>query len=138
MRQRWCLRRVIVILFPVPAIVMSAGCARLASTHTVYASDKEEILSTFRVTCNNPYQLTQDCSNAMGARRTIRIADRKIKIAGSEDGKTILIMDAHPIRNAALTGATLFMYNTQTNENNYSYARVREALDVLKIPHEFR
>ena len=45
-------------------IIMLAGCA---STHTVYATNKEEILSTFRVTCNNPYQLTQDCSNAMGA-----------------------------------------------------------------------
>ena len=135
MRQCWCLRRVIVTFFPVAAIVMIAGCA---STHTVYATNKEEILSTFRVTCNDPYKLTQDCSNAMGARRTIRIGDKKIKIAGTEDGKTVLIMDAHPIRNAALTGATLFLYNAQSKENNYSYTRVRWALEqngihILKV-----
>ncbi len=138
MKQRWCLRRVMATSVPVVAIVMLAGCARLASTHTVYTSNKEEILSTFRVTCNSPYQLTQDCSNAMGARRTIRIADKKIKIAGAEDGKTVLIMDAHPIRNAALTGATLFLYNAQTDENNYSFFEVKSVLEnngihILKV-----
>ena len=117
------------------AAIMVAGCA---STEIVQGAHKEEMVSTFRVTCNNPHKLTQDCSNAMGAKRTIRIADKKIKVAGTEDGKTVLIMDAHPLRNAVLTGVTLFMYDAQSEENNYSYMRVKWALEkngihILKV-----
>jgi len=133
MKQRWCLRRVMATSVPVVAIVMLAGCARLASTHIVYASNKEEILNTFRVSCNNPYRLTQDCSNVMGPRRTIRIADKRITIAGSDDGKTVLIMDAHPIRNAVLTAATLTLYNAQTNESNSSFMRVKSVLENSRV-----
>jgi hypothetical protein len=52
-----------------------------------------EELSGIAVTCNKPYKIGQDCSIWSGAKRTIKIKERNIKVAGSDDGKIVLVMD---------------------------------------------
>jgi len=56
-------------------------------------NDFPDELSTISVTCNKPYKIGQDCSIWGGAKRTIKIKERKIRVAGSDDGMIILVMD---------------------------------------------
>jgi hypothetical protein len=49
--------------------------------------------SAFSLSCKKPYKLDQDCSIWTGAKRTIRINEKEINVAGSADGKIVLIMD---------------------------------------------
>ncbi len=51
-----------------------------------------EIISAVTMTCDNPYPLGQDCLKKR-PNRTIRIGDQEMKIAGSSDGKVVLIMN---------------------------------------------
>ncbi len=56
------------------------------------STESSEIISAVTMTCDNPYQLGQDCSKKR-PNRTIRIGDQEMKIAGSNDGKVVLIMN---------------------------------------------
>jgi len=49
--------------------------------------------SAVTLSCKKPYKLDQDCSIWWGAKRTIKINEKEIKVAGSTDGKIILLMD---------------------------------------------
>lgn len=53
----------------------------------------DDQISALTTTCKKPYKLDQDCSSWSGAKRTIKINEKEIKVAGSTDGKIILIMD---------------------------------------------
>jgi hypothetical protein len=57
------------------------------------SAESSEIISAITMTCDKPYQLGQDCSKKSRANRTIRIKDQEMKIAGSNDGKVVLIMN---------------------------------------------
>ena len=50
-------------------------------------------LSAISFACNKPYKIGQDCSIWGGAKRTIKIKERRIRVAGSDDGMIILVMD---------------------------------------------
>lgn len=56
------------------------------------STESSEIISAVTMTCDKPYQLGQDCSKKR-PNRTIRIGDQEMKIAGSNDGKVVLIMN---------------------------------------------
>lgn len=49
-------------------------------------------ISALSMTCNKPYKLGQDCTIWSGAKRTIWIEEQEMKIAGSDDGKIVLVM----------------------------------------------
>jgi hypothetical protein len=58
--------------------------------------DSKVITDTYDSTymsCSRPYAFSQDCLSGYRATRDIQLHDRKMKIAGSEDGKLILVMD---------------------------------------------
>jgi hypothetical protein len=55
------------------------------------SAESSEIISAVTMTCDKPYQLGQDCSKKR-PNRIIRIGDQQMKIAGSDDGKVVLIM----------------------------------------------
>ncbi len=65
----------------------------------MFKKDFDEIISALRVSCKKPYKLDQDCSIWTGAKRTIKINEKEIKVAGSADGKIILVMDNKIIPN---------------------------------------
>lgn len=56
-------------------------------------SEFPDKISAFAVTCNKPYKIGQDCSIWWGATRRIKIKDKKIRVAGSDDGKIVLVED---------------------------------------------
>ena len=74
-----------------------AGC-----TPVVQEAKNEDAISSITMTCNKPYRLTQDCSVWNGAQKKMSIDGFMVKMAASEDGKIILVMDAHMIKNSLL------------------------------------
>lgn len=56
------------------------------------STESSEIISAIKMTCDKPYQLGQDCSKKR-PNRIIRIVNQQMKIAGSFDGKVVLIMN---------------------------------------------
>lgn len=64
----------------------------------VFARNKipTDYMSTSKVDCNNPVKLTQSCSNLTGASKRIRIDGKRVSIAGSDDGKKVLVMWGTP------------------------------------------
>ena len=63
------------------------------STYTTISRLKKnmETVGNLKVTCNNPYPLARDCSSLSGASRKIKIDAIPFKIAGSADGKVVLL-----------------------------------------------
>jgi hypothetical protein len=70
----------------VVAVLILAGCASPSP------SDLRSEIPGLWMTCNRPYQLTQDCSIWSGATREIEINGVQMKISGTADGRVVVVM----------------------------------------------
>lgn len=91
-------------------VSLVAGCA---TVNTVSSSSDQYAIPTSSMIPKPPYPLVQDYGMLSGAKRTLNIDGTDVKVAGTEDGKTVLIMDAHPIINALVEPP--FMLNNPTH-----------------------
>jgi len=95
------------------AIARKLGETALAETSPTPAATNGgqplqlEPVSNLTASCNNPYKLTRDCNAFTGAGRKITVNGRKLKIAGSADGKVVLVRDASliPTNSVSSTGS---------------------------------
>jgi hypothetical protein len=98
---------------------------------------KERIIDseypTLFTTCSKPYRLSQDCSSWNGAKRLIEINNYRLKVAGSDDGKVVLVMNAHQLRNAVATVLTLGVASVNTRDNMDSLRSVEGVLSANDI-----
>ncbi|MDP2433411.1 MAG: ankyrin repeat domain-containing protein [Pseudomonadota bacterium] len=76
-------------------VVGMASCASVGED-VVPEALKETPISGLLMTCDSPYQLTQDCSATTGASRRIVLDGIEARIAGSKDGKHVFLMNAPP------------------------------------------
>jgi len=51
-------------------------------------------ISGISLTCNKPFVFERDCSNWSGPRRRIEVRGIEAKVAGSADGRTVVVMNA--------------------------------------------
>ena len=86
-------------------------------------------ISTLSINCKNPYHFTQDCSEWMGAKRTIEINGHKAKIAGTEDSKAILVMDNSPIWNSFKDGLSFGLTDAHGETSNTAYWNIRKKFE---------
>ena len=106
------------------------------STRAPYVVDEAvgmETLSTLKVSCKKPYQLDQDCSLWNGATRKIEIEGIPARIAGSEDGKQILVMDGNPYLNAFKQSVSFTDKDYHSEGFNSGYDAIKHALTLKKI-----
>jgi len=91
-----------------------------------------ESLNTLGVTCSSPYVLSQDCSNFSGATNTVVIDGFEVKLAGSTDGKFVMVMDANLVSNSF---SDIFTLNSKTHSDasNMSYHVVKKILTTHNI-----
>ncbi len=61
----------------------------------------DEKKSAFFLSCKKPYKLDQDCSSFSGAKRTIKINEKEMNIAGSADGKIVMVTNNQIVTNKA-------------------------------------
>ncbi|HEY2773835.1 MAG TPA: hypothetical protein VGK20_07260 [Candidatus Binatia bacterium] len=69
-----------------------AGCSGRRPTEPAAVNRDAMAVGSFN--CKTPYFFTRDCSMYTGASKTIKIDDTAVEIAGSGDGKVVLVMDA--------------------------------------------
>lgn len=62
-------------------------------------------------TCNNPYRLTQSCNLWSGAGRAVTVGGEKLKIAGSADGRILLVRGAKLIPDAPVSSTGSVQYD---------------------------
>ena len=112
--------------------VMALTLAGCAATPTVPDTSDAESINTISMTCQSPYELAQDCSGWSGATRTVMIDGFEVKVAGSADGKVILVMDAHLMAN---TFSDIGLLNSPTNSkaSNDSFYAVRSLMTAAGI-----
>lgn len=79
-------------VIPAIALLMLAACGSMPPV--VPDAEGMQAVSAIAMGCNKPYKLTQDCSGLSGAKRKIDLSGVEFKIAGSEDGTTVLIMNS--------------------------------------------
>jgi|SRR5690554_2207994 len=68
----------------------TTGCVSTPPTLAPNA-EGETFVDAIAMTCNAPYQLTRDCNPVRGPGAKLEIAGIEMKIAGSEDGKLIVL-----------------------------------------------
>lgn len=106
------------------ATVLLQGCV---STPRVYDATKEESLNTLATTCSSPYQLTRDCSNMSGAMRKVKMGEVVLAVAGSDDGRVVMVMDPSAVSHAL---SDFFLLNSPTHSqaNNSGYYTLSQFL----------
>jgi len=90
------------------------------------ASAVDNYISALAVTCSRPYSLIQDCSNFSGAQREILIDGQKLKVAGTADGKVILVMNNNYMRNELTLALTLGIAENNSRESNDAMSAVEK------------
>ncbi|MDJ0852556.1 MAG: hypothetical protein QNK04_29660 [Myxococcota bacterium] len=81
-----------------------------------------EPVSGMSAGCSKPFELERDCSIWDGANREILIESTEIKVAGSEDGRHVLMMAP------SLVGGSFKGQDHLTNETNRRYHLVKGVL----------
>lgn len=102
---------------------------------------KEPFLSTYFLKCDKPYDLVQDCaikagwgdSISGGTRRTVAINAQEIDIAGTADGKVILIMATEEFREGLENKFYPESAELQTQETNKCFEAVTAVLNDNNI-----
>jgi len=113
--------------------IVAASVTILTACGTTTTVKGTDMLNAAWVTCERPYHLTQDCSEWTGAKREVRLGGKPVKVAASQDGKIVLVMDPHPLTHATLRGASLFTYDAQSKGSYESYDAVRSLFEVHQI-----
>jgi len=91
----------------------------------IQGAKEGKVINSISMTCKSPYLLEQDCSIWSGATRSIVIDGFEVKVAGSKDGKVVLVMDSKWFSNS--------FSHTHSKASNNSYYAIKKVLDAEKI-----
>ena len=113
------------ILARLHIMVICAPLCGCATTDPVAETD--EVRSAMMSSCKD-FRLTRDCTDFRGARRTIVIDEFPIRVAGSDSGTFVMIMDAK-------LGANMnpLAPNAHSKYVNESYVRIKKELASVGI-----
>ena len=114
------------------AVVLSFSLIGCATVPEVQNSDTSDALNTVKLTCSEPYKITQDCNNWIGASRKISIDGFDIKIGATSKGNIVIVMDAKWLANSL---ANPFHLNNPTHSraSNNSFDAVKKILTQNNI-----
>ena len=114
-----------IVFFNLILVCFVAGCA---SRYVVKEATNKKFISTVSTSCAKPYSLEQDCSKWWGAKRMIDINGNKLKIAGTADGKIILVMDKSPIASAFKAGLAYPFHDSYSKGNSDNFQVIKYEL----------
>jgi PBP1b-binding outer membrane lipoprotein LpoB len=83
--------KTIYYLTAISMALLLSGCVSTPPSVT-YNGEQIPTVGFLSLSCSKPYDLSQDCSSISGAKRKILFDNHEVRIAGTEDGTTILIM----------------------------------------------
>ncbi len=98
------------------------GCVAVPE---VTSSDTSDAINTVALSCQKPYEFTQDCNNWAGASRKIIIDGFEIKVGATANGNTVLVMDAKLFANS-LTSVFTVNSPKHSRASNNSFESVKK------------
>ncbi|HVZ42700.1 MAG TPA: hypothetical protein VHA82_02735 [Ramlibacter sp.] len=81
------------------AALAIAGCATIPTSAT-YRGQKVGTINAVTMSCSSPFALTQNCSTS-GPNLKVRAGKLIVRVAGSADGRIVVIMTEEPIPSQA-------------------------------------
>ena len=102
------------------ALLGAGACLACQTPNYVPDAQGAKSISIASLSCSKPYELSQDCSTWDGASREIEIGDFRMKVAGSADGRVVLLMGPSPIGDSAR--------QTHGDVTNFAYEDVKREL----------
>jgi hypothetical protein len=118
-------------------LTVLAGCVDVKPVaDAAVADDMVEWLPPRTFNCTKPYQLTHYCDWASGGTYRAVIDHFDIDLAFSDDGRVVLITDAHQDWHDVFRNPFIFNSPTTSGAVNRSYQLVRRVLDHAGIPVE--
>jgi hypothetical protein len=94
-----------------------------------------ETISGISLTCKKPFAFERDCSNWSGPKRRIEVRGFEAKIAGSADGRTVVVMNASVWRQRIFS-ATYKAVETELRSHGVGIRRVT-AISMLGRVHGY-
>src|ERR1044072_6040303 len=94
-----------------------SGCVTVP---VVKQAADEERLQELNLSCSSPYELTQDCGPSAG-NRILTIQGIDVAVASTQDGSTVVILDAHPAKNIFIINPLLFNSPRLSKAANAAY-----------------
>jgi hypothetical protein len=115
------------------ASCLLSGCVTSGMTSSVVeAAAGEKPISTGGLSCTDPYLLEQDCSNFWGATRKVMVGNRRVAVAGSQDGTIVLLMEVDTA--SVVLGNQIGLPNPAHDEAvNENYRVVRAYFDTKSV-----
>ena len=110
------------------ALILAVCVALHGCATTAPVAETDEVRSAMGSSCKD-FRFTRDCTDSRGARRTIVIDDFPIRVAGSDSGTFVLIMDAKLAVNMIKVAAP----SAHSNNVNESYLRIKKELASVGI-----
>ena len=74
------------------SVLLIFGLGACATYRNYDRFENVETISSIKVTCSRPYELTQDCSNTTGATKRIIVKDLKLSVFGNQGGDVVGVM----------------------------------------------
>lgn len=117
-----------------PATLL-ASCAHVPIAEGI---DENDAIKVFNFTCDEPYELTRDCSSHTFALREVRIGDSRFNVAGSTDGDVIFVQGPDPFVGCMTKDFFRLNCPSHSKGSNAGYQALRSfladmELDVRKV-----
>ena len=111
------------------SLALSIGLSGCITVPVVEQATHEKPIALVNMDCSEPYAFKQDCTAWTRAARVLRIDKIDVAVAATEDGSTVLALDAHSFRHMMFGYPLLFNSPLHSKKSNAGYHAVREVLE---------
>ncbi len=102
-----------------------AGCVHVPIADGI---DENDAIKTLNFRCDQPFELTRDCSSHTFALRELRIGDTRFNVAGSENGDVIFVQGPDPFVGCLTKDFLLLNCPSHSRGSNAGYEALRALL----------
>jgi hypothetical protein len=110
-------------------VIAISGCVNVPVSTEAIGQSPTKFTS---LSCSSPFLFTQDCSKseALFGTRIIKIEKAEVAITATEDGKNLLMLDAHYVKHQLATPPFVFNSFVVSNASNAGYSSIKTALET--------
>ena len=90
--------------------------------------DQNDVIKTLNFRCDEPYELTRDCSSQLFALREVRIGGSRFNVAGSANGDVIFVQGPDPFLGCMTLDLLLLNCPSHSRGSNAGYQALKALL----------
>ena len=109
-------------------VVLTASVASCVHVPIADGVDENDAIKIFNFRCDEPYELTRDCSSQTFALREVRIGGARFNVAGSTNGDVVFVQGPDPFAGCMTKDIFLLNCPSHSRGSNAGYEAVRRLL----------